>query len=119
MKNITVCLTALAAASLISGCAMGYRGTMDGAAPIASRGLLYTHTLQPLTIDMHQTGFVNTDKTGDIKHVGFHWASVAWDSAAIGDIAKKNGLHEIYFADLEVLNVLMVWHQYTVHVYGK
>jgi hypothetical protein len=45
--------------------------------------------------------------------------SAAWDDAAIGDIAKKNGIQELYFADLETLRVLGIWNQYWVHVYGK
>ena len=43
----------------------------------------------------------------------------AWDSAAIGDIAKKNGMTELYFADVETFSILHIWNQYTVHVYGK
>ncbi len=42
-----------------------------------------------------------------------------WGSAAIGDVAKEQGMQEIYFADLEVFRVLRIWNQYTVHVYGK
>jgi hypothetical protein len=38
---------------------------------------------------------------------------------AIGDVAKKAGMKEICFAELETLSVLRIWSQYTVHVYGK
>ncbi len=104
MKQFTFGLVALAAVLLVSGCGVG---------------IIYTHTYQPLSLDMHQTPVVQTEKAGNIKLIQVGLAGVAWDSAAIGDIAKKNGLTEIYFADLETFKVLGIWNQYTVHVYGK
>jgi len=41
------------------------------------------------------------------------------DSNAIGDIAKQNGIETVYFADLETMSILIIWNQYTVHVYGQ
>jgi hypothetical protein len=119
MRNITLCIFALVLASLVSGCGMAYKGPMADMAPTGPSGLIYTHTYQPLTVDMHQTKVVDTEKSGNIKHISLNWASVAWDSAGIGDIAKKNGMNELYFADLETFSILRVWNQYTVHVYGK
>jgi hypothetical protein len=104
MKTRWLATLSLLAVLLVSGCASG---------------ILYTHTWQPLTIDMHHSPIVSTSGAGDIKHIAIYVASVAWDSAAIGNIAKKRGIHELYFADLETLSVLSIWHQYTVHVYGK
>ena len=117
MKNITACLIALALASLISGCATG--GGAMGEGSLWPMGFIYTHTRHPLTVDMHRTSVVDSEKSGDIKHIALYVQIAAWDSAAIGDIAKKNGLTEIYFADLETFSILHVWNQYTVHVYGK
>lgn len=97
-------LLAVALALLLSGC---------------GAGIIYTHTYQPLTPDMQKTPVVATEKTGDIKHIQVGCWGVAWDSAAIGDVAKKNGLTEVYFADMETLSILRIWNQYTVHVYGK
>ena len=104
MSNIRFALAATAMVLLFSGCSVG---------------LIYTHTREPVTHDVRPTKIVQTDKTGDIKHIQVSWIGVAWDSAALGDIAKKNGLSELYFADLETLRVLTVWNQYTVHLYGK
>ena len=104
MKTMRVAILTLIAALLVSGC---------------MSGIIYTHTRQPLTVDMDSTRVVSTSEAGDIKHIAIYMASVAWDSAAIGDIARKHGLHELYFADLETLSVLRIWNQYTVHVYGK
>jgi hypothetical protein len=103
MKKIALALTALAAALLVAGC---------------TTGLIYTHTRQPLTRDMHNTVIVPNSAAGDIKHIQISYVGVAWDSAAIGDVAKQHGLREVSYADLETLSVLGIWHQYTVHVYG-
>ena len=94
----------LFAGLLVSGCGVG---------------IIYTHTRQPLSVDAHRTPVVQSEKTGDIKHVQLPYVGVAWDSAAYGDIARKNGINELYFADLETLRILTIWNRYTVHLYGK
>ncbi len=48
-----------------------------------------------------------------------YYIDVIWDSNAIGDIAKREGIDTVYFVDLEVLKVLGIWSQYTAHIYGK
>ncbi len=104
MRTVRFALAAVALALLLSGCSVG---------------LIYTHTREPITHDTRPTKVVQTENRGDIKHIQISWIGVAWDSAAIGDIAKKNGMNELYFADLETLRVLTIWNQYTVHLYGK
>ncbi len=105
--KMRICTPAvLALAVLLAGC---------------SAGIIYTHTMQPLTLDVHRTTVVPTGGEGDIKHLVLLYPalSFAWDDAAIGDIARKNGIKELYFADLETLRILGIWNQYWVHVYGK
>ncbi len=104
MKKFSMYLTALVMLLVLSGC---------------GAGALYTHTYQPVTLDMNHTRTSSTAAEGDIKHIQLNIISVAWDSAAIGDVAKKQGLKELYFADLETLKILGIWNQYTIHVYGK
>jgi hypothetical protein len=104
MNTIRFALIAVSLLLLVSGCGVG---------------IIYTHTVTPLSLDMHPTKVVQTEKTGDIRHIQVGWIGVAWDRAAIGDIAKKNGMNELYFADLETLRVLTIWNQYTVHLYGQ
>lgn len=104
MNTIRLALFAVVLAFLLTGC---------------GQGIIYTHKVEPLTLNMHRTAVVQTEKTGDIKHIQLWQIGVAWDSVAFGDIAKKNGLNELYFADLETLSVLGIWNQYTVHLYGK
>ncbi len=104
MNKYLFALAALISAMLLSGCGMG---------------MIYTHTLSPLTLDMHHTPMIQNADQGDIKHIQVQMLGVAWDSAAIGDIAKKHGMKDVYHADLETLRVLGIWNQYTVHVYGQ
>lgn len=106
MKTGMMFLAAFAMAFLVLGC---------------TTGIIYTHTYQPLTLDMHKTPMVTNSSEGDIKHLSipFTYLSVASDSNAIGDIARKNGLKELYFADLETRSFFTIWNQYWVHVYGK
>jgi hypothetical protein len=116
MKTMKLAASVLAMALLVSGC---MAGQMSGMTPGMMSGHIYTHTWQPLTVDMNRTEVGSVNGAGDIKHLALCMASVAWDSAAIGDIARKQGMKELYFADLETFSVLRIWNQYTVHVYGK
>jgi hypothetical protein len=84
------------------------------------RGYLYTHTVEPLNPNMHRTDVAAEGKTeGDVKHIAFRGISVAWNDNAIGDIARKNGLTVLYFADRETVSVLGIWRRETIHVYGR
>jgi hypothetical protein len=90
-------------------------------------GLIYTHTVVPLTTNFRAgtpvfTGKLNEGES-DVKDLRIPWPvsmDVRWHSNAIGDIAKREGIEEIYYADIEHLSVLFsIWRQDTVHVYGK
>lgn len=82
-------------------------------------GLVYTHTTRPLDLNLGGTEIGETRFTGEILHLQYKGLSTAWDSNAIGAIARKNEMETIYYADLEFLSVLGLWNRYTVHVYGK
>lgn len=82
-------------------------------------GILYTHTVEPLAYARHPAPVVEAGKQGDIKHIQFQVVGAMWGDDALGDIARKNGMKEIYYADLERLAVLIIWRQYTVHIYGR
>lgn len=89
-------------------------------------GILYTHTVVPLTTNFNRTPFVEGKlETGasDVKDLRIPWpvsADIRWHTNAIGDIAKREGIEEIYYADIEHLAVFFnIWRQDTVHVYGK
>jgi hypothetical protein len=90
--------------------------------PFLLSGCLYVHTRQPVTSDMRQTPVSSYEKTGSIKVITWPLSNqglFAWGSAAIGDVAKEQGMKEVYFADVEIFSVLRVWNEYTLHVYGK
>ena len=90
-----------------------------------SAGLLYKHTTRPLDLNLGDTKVVETSNKGHVQYLQYYvqplqfTVSASWDSNAIGDIAKKNGMETIYYADLEVLSVLSFWNRFTVHVYGE
>ena len=90
--------------------------TLAGCIP----GAIYTHTIQPLSTDLNQTPVAGGPaKRGDVKQVRFRMVDVRWDENAIGEIARDNGIHTIYYADVEVLRILSVWTQTWTLVYGE
>lgn len=106
MRMILPAVAALALALLLTGC---------------TAGILYTHTQTPLTRVLHATPAAGKDAANDVKHIQFplYGLGVAWGDVALADLAKEKGLQELYYADLEVLSVLTIWRQYTVHLYGR
>ncbi len=105
-KRILYTLIAAAVLS-ISGC--------------AGRGLIYTHTVEPLTRNHRSTTIVQSSAKGSIKRFDIRIAPLdfEWSTNAIGDIARKHGMKEVYFADQETLSFFGVWTQRTVRIYGQ
>lgn len=104
-------LAALACAPLLSACMVGR---------------IYQHTHEPLDLNLSQTPvFTGADGTGSsaVDHLHIPLTAVQvdvlWDSNAIGDVMRRSGLEEVYYADLETFSVLGIWQQYTVYAYGK
>ena len=103
-------------------------GLLAGLLPLGGciSGLIYTHTYMPLTTNLHETPvFRDREETGssDVRDLHIPWPvsmEVMWHTNAIGDIAKREGIEEIYYADIEHFAVLFnIWRQDTVHVYGR
>jgi hypothetical protein len=82
-------------------------------------GILYTHTVEPLTTNFDRTPTGTAQADGDVKQLRVYNIEVRWDSNAIGEIAKQAGLQEVYYADLETLSILGIWTQKFAHVYGR
>ena len=82
-------------------------------------GLIYSHTVTPLDLNLKETRQGPKQGSGDIKHFSYTYITFMWDSNAIYDIAKKQGMETIYYADLETLRILGLWRQYKVHIYGR
>jgi len=104
MRDVASVLLACAALGL-SGCA-------------GQLGLVYSHTIEPLSKDFYRTPVVTDQAAGDVKQIHFY-VRVLWNDNAIGEVAKENGIDEVYYADLETLRVLGIWTQQWVHVYGR
>ena len=81
-------------------------------------GCVYSHRIQPLMTDFASTPSGDERNAGDVKSVSYY-VSVEWDENGIGDIARKNGLEEVFYADLEIISVLGYWEQRRVHIYGR
>ena len=99
------CQLALLAATLVSTSCVG-------------SGAIYTNVTRPLTTTFEKAQVVEGSAEGNTKQFRYQ-VDFNWDSRAIGDIAKKAGLTEIFYADETVLSVLGVWTQRFVTVYGR
>jgi hypothetical protein len=82
---------------------------------------LYSHTVEPLTFNRYPTDVEKSEQqaSGDIRHIQYYVA-VEWGTNGIGDVARKNGINTVYYADIEKLRVFFgIWQQNIVHVYGR
>jgi hypothetical protein len=83
-------------------------------------GVLYTHTVFPLTRDLSATPVVaGPGVSGSVKQIRYRGLDVRWDGNAIGEIAAEHGLSRVDYADVEVIRVLSVWTRTYVRVYGE
>ena len=115
MRRSRLAALFLAPALLLEGC--GSLGTLY---TYRSYGLLYTHTVRPLTRHREPLDVAPTGAASDnIKQIHFQYVTIVWDDNAIGEIAKKGGIATIHYADLETRSYLLgFWARHTVHVYG-
>jgi hypothetical protein len=37
----------------------------------------------------------------------------------MGDLAEKHGIEKIYWADMEYINILGIWKERRLHIYGE
>ena len=99
-----VLLAALCVATL-SGCVNGY---------------LYTHTVRPLTTNFHETPVVpGRGVRSSMIQVRYSYFDVRAGNNGIGEIARRNGITRVYYADVEVLRILGVFTQTYVRIYGE
>jgi len=88
-------------------------------------GVLYTNIKIPLTKNINNTPTLHTATPIQGKIIKLTEPFTGYGlytemySNAIGDIAQKNGIQKIYFADQEIYNVLGIWSSTTIHVYGE
>jgi hypothetical protein len=88
------------------------------------KGLIYTRVKIPLAKNLNDTPFAAPSCAGGniviIKEpfTGYGIYTEIY-SNAIGDIAKKNGLRKVHFADQEIYSILGIWTSSTVYVHGE
>lgn len=106
-------LVAIAATLLITlaGCAL------------PARGLIYTDTVQPMCQDLRGTTLGSKTANGSSKRIQIPTTrldiTAEWDSRAIGDIAKENGITTVYGCDSRIQSVLTgLWRKDSVIIYG-
>jgi hypothetical protein len=113
MKATMCLLPAVLILALTGGCAI-WRAPV-----VPPPGLLFTQYRAPLTPQV--TGVPVAQKVGThtCRYFAYSLLSFAWDDAAIAAAAKEGGLSKVYYADYDVLNILGIYTQFTVHAYGE
>ncbi len=86
------------------------------------KGDIFTN-IGPYKTELHNTPVTDSQSHGMIIHIeepiSGYGLYTELNSNAIGDIAKKHGLSKVYFADLEIFDVLGIWHHEKLHIYGE
>lgn len=105
-----VCVFSIA--TLITGCAM------------IPRGLLYTDITEPLCTDARGTPLGRSSAVGNSKQIKIPTTQVElsaqWDTRAIGDIAKREGLSVVYGCDSRRRSYAFgIWQSDEVIIYGE
>ncbi len=86
------------------------------------KGDIFTN-VGPYKTDLHNTPVTDSQSHGIIIHIeepiSGYGLYAEFNSNSIGDIAKKHGLTKVYFADIEIFNVLGIWKHEKLHIYGE
>jgi len=87
-------------------------------------GLLYTDIIRPECTDMRGTGLGNKTARGGAYRVELPTNRIdliaEWNSKAIGDIAKNNGINTVYGCDQRTISVLGgIFRKEEIIVYGE
>ncbi len=86
-------------------------------------GLVYTKVKMPLSRDLNVSPLKDKDGTGRVikikEPISGYGVYAEINSNAIGEIAKKNGIGKVYFADQEQFSILGIWTTTKVIIYGS
>jgi len=110
----------------LSGCSLlRAPGTPDNSPTFTLRGGLYSHTVQPLTVNREPTDVKNSvmEGKGRITQIDYPLMtvlSVRVGKNGLGQVAKEHGMTTIYYADLEQWSAVFgLWSMEVVHIYGR
>ena len=86
-------------------------------------GYLYTNTRVPYSVDLNNTRVSDLNGQSTVLRIKEPFTSLGLytelSSNAIGDIASKNGMDKVYFADLETFSIFSIWRTQTLVIYGE
>jgi hypothetical protein len=86
-------------------------------------GLVFTRIKIPYTKDLDNTQAINIQAGGKIicikEPVSGLGLYAAFNSNAIGEIAKRHSFKKVYFADLELFNILGIYKYEKLYIYGE
>jgi len=112
------CIALLLAATGLAACS----AYTTRAPVIPPRGLLYTDVHAPLKIEMNETKLGAKHGEAKVRYLSlwflFPLLDGAWGDAAIAQAASNGDIKTVRHADYELLNVLGVYNEFTVYVYG-
>lgn len=106
------------------GCSLS-RYPADPGGSLTLWGGIYSHTVQPLTINRESTDIRNSMKEGSgrVTQIAYPLTtgmSVRVGKNGLGQVAKEHGMTTIYYADLEQWSALFgLWSMEVVHIYGQ
>jgi len=87
-------------------------------------GCLFSQISAPLTTDFEETPGAERSGSATARYLdpcllcSFSFP-VAFDSAAIREAAENGGIQTIHYADYEYLNILRIYQELTIRVYGE
>jgi len=119
MKNARMAICLLAGAFLLAGCT----GAQFIQAPVQPPiGWVYAHYKAPLETNYTGADFGTKKGSAKIQYLQVpFWPrniDVTWAEAAIRDAAEDGGITTVKGADYEFLQVLGMYAELSVHVYG-
>ncbi len=81
-------------------------------------GAVFTHVVVPLDTNFDRTAVQADSARDDTKRFQYR-VRIEWGDQAIGEIARRHGIHTVHYADVETLSLLGVWTQRWVRIYGE
>lgn len=99
----------------LTGCGLAPRSSISG--------YIYEHYRKPFTTDLNSTAVAWKTGQGKVVEVqeplSGYGVSAEFNSNAVGDIARENGISKVYWADMEYFNVLGIWKEQRLFIYGE
>ena len=100
---------------LLTGCGLAPRSSITG--------YIFENYHQPFTVNLDKTPVAWKAGSGKIVEVqepfSGYGMSAEFSSNAVGDIARHYGIKRVFWADMEYFNVLGIWKEQRLTIYGE